>query len=254
MSKAALAKTTQNSVEANSMFNDADGGFENSDAETFAVPYILILQKTSPYCDEDHEKYLGTSATPGNFLNSVSQKVYPKNISVIPCYYNRVFIEWAQDLGGFKGVHLPDSEVVRGACRDNHGKFLLENGNYLQDTRQHFCLVLTDEGPEQVLIPMASTQIKKSRQWMTIMRNIKFEGSDGKFTPPMFSHIYTLATVGESNEYGNWKGYKIEMDRILTDKEADVYAMAKDFKEQLHSGALKAAVPAMEEEALSTDM
>ena len=219
---------------------DAGQGFENTSMDDFVVPFLTILQKMSPVCDEDDPAHID-GAKPGLFFNLSTQQVYEELI-IVPAAYQRMFAEWVprESGGGFRGHHLPESPEVSSAQRDDHGKFVLKNGNHLTDTRYHFVLLLSNGRPDRAVIAMSSTQIKKSRLWMTAMRNLEMTTPDGKkFTPPMFSHVYRLTTVAESNDQGTWKGYKIECARSLTKEEGNVYQAAKDFRKEVESGRIK---------------
>ena len=64
---------------------------------------------------------------------------------------------------------------------------------------------LSDDGSaETALITMKSTGLKTSRQWNSMISGIKLQGTNGKFTPPMFSHIYHLTTV-DKYYYANYE-------------------------------------------------
>jgi hypothetical protein len=57
---------------------------------------------------------------------------------------------------------------------------------------------------------MGSTQIKKSKQWLTIMDELRGKRADGTvFRLPSFAREYLLDTVEESNDQGDWAGWKI---------------------------------------------
>jgi hypothetical protein len=219
---------------------DAGMGFENTDADSFAVPFLSILQKMSPQCDPDSGAYI-KGAKPGDFFNSVTGEVYGDTVQVVPAHFVRLFVEWVprDQGGGFRGSHKPDDDIVRKATRNDRGKFLLSNGNELMDTRYHFALMIRDGGAfVPVLIAFTSTQIKKSRAWLSIADGIKFRSKDNRlFTPPLFSHVYRLSTVTESNDLGTWKGYKVEIDHPIGDGELDLYLAAKDFRERVKAGS-----------------
>jgi len=117
-------------------------------------------------------------------------------INVVPCHYKRQYIEW-QDRGTSSGapvaIHEPDSDIVSQTTRGKDYKDRLPNGNYLDNTANHFVLVLGDN-PQTALISMKSTQLKVSRKWNSMMMGIKMQGKNGLFTPPTYSHIYKLST------------------------------------------------------------
>jgi hypothetical protein len=95
--------------------------------------------------------------------------------------------------------------------------------------------------PNPALIVMKSTQLKKSRKWNSMMQSVKVEGKNGLFTPPMFSQIYRLTIVSESNAKGNWHGWEIEKVGAVDD--AGIYGIAKTFAASIKAGEVKAKPP-----------
>jgi hypothetical protein len=63
------------------------------------------------------------------------------------------------------------------------------------------------------------------------------QGKNGLFTPPMFSQVYKLSTVAESNDKGKWFGWEIE--RLGAVESADVYSAAKSFAQSVSAGDVK---------------
>lgn len=190
---------------------EGDTGFEDTKSDDFLIPFLNLLQKTSPQCDPDSPAYI-EGARGGQFYDPATGELMDE-VEVIPCHYKHAMVEWAprDEGGGFKGQHPPGTE--QGLERDETGKFLLKNGNYLADTRYFFVLRRNKEGdllPN--VISMASTQIKKGKQWMTRMQAIRVTGAGGKrFMPPMYAHSWKLTSIPEENDKGSWRGYKIEM-------------------------------------------
>lgn len=223
---------------------EAGGGFDEAGSESFAIPFVDIIQKGSPQCDPDKGGYR-KDAKPGMILNSVSEELYSgeEGIVVCPAYYQHRFVEWVPRSagGGFRGMYVPGDPVVLEALRrgrDEKGNFPLENGNHLTDTRYHFVVLVTEAGIEPALIPMKSTQIRKSKKWMSNMQKLKAVGKNGPFTLPQYSHLYRLTTVGEENAKGSWRGWAIERLRKLEANAEDVaiFQAAKDFKAQIAAG------------------
>lgn len=233
---------------------DAGMGFENADSNAYAIPFISILQSGSPQCKKSEGKYI-KGAEEGMLYNTVSELVSSgdEGILVVPCHYDRVFLEFGdRDAGdtGFYGAHSPSSERVLStqvATSGKHeGKLVTAEGHILTDTRQHYVLVVDVDGAySPAVIGMSSTQIKASRNWMSKMDGIKMKRADGSmFTPPMFSHVYKLTTVPQSNDQGAWMGWKIELVSALSD--ANVYQAAKAFRDAVKAGEAK---PKMESDA-----
>ena len=83
---------------------------------------------------------------------------------------------------------------------DNKEYVVGGDGSYIEETHQHFVLLLKEDGTmETALIAMKSTQLKKSRKWNSMMASRTVKGKNGSFTPPRYSHIYHLKTVSEEN-------------------------------------------------------
>jgi hypothetical protein len=238
-----------------SMFEeDANGGFEQADSTAYAIPFLSILQSGSPQVKKSDGAYI-KGAEEGFLFNSVTQDIVDGNagLTVIPCYYTRRFVRWgARDAGGgYKGEYLPTDPIL-GTGKDVDGRILLadDSGNFnpktsdiLVDTRNHYVLIVTDMGYTPALISISSTQIKKSRQWMSKMDGIKMRRGDGSlFTPPMFSHSYRLTTVPESNDKGSWYGWKIETVGPVED--TALYQAAKAFRDSVGAGEVKVQPPA----------
>ena len=229
---------------------DIGAGFENADRDSYSIPFLSILQSGSPQVKKSDGAYI-KGAEEGFLFNSVSQEIVSgeTGIKVIPAYFTRRFVEWiprdAGGGGGLVGEHLPSDAIVNSATRDSKNQLVLPTGNILVDTRTHYVLVVNlDTGSfTPALISMASTQVKKSRQWMTRMESIKFKNSQGQlFTPPMFSHLYHLTTTPEQNDQGSWYGWKIEMVGALEDPA--LYGAAKSFRDAVKAGEAKPSQPA----------
>ena len=66
------------------------------------------------------------------------------------------------------------------------------------------------------------------------MNSIKLKGDNGHYTPPSYSHIYSLKTVAQSNDKGTWFGWNISKVGPVQDKE--LYRQAKAFAESISKG------------------
>tara|TARA_R110000803_G_scaffold195552_2_gene258794 strand:+ start:205 stop:993 length:789 start_codon:yes stop_codon:yes gene_type:complete len=220
-----------------SMFEaDAGQGMDQMGQEDLALPFLKILGGNSPELDiiEDARK--------GDIYNTVTSQVFKgkEGIRVIPCSYQRRFIQWAPRAtgnGAPTSIYEPgqDRPKTERSADDNKDYVVDGSGEYIEETHQHFVLVLTEDGSaETALIAMKSTQLKKSRKWNSIMASRSMEGSNGRFTPPRFSHIYHLKTYGEENAKGSWHGWEMSCEGPISD--AGTYKQAKAFAESIGSG------------------
>lgn len=233
---------------------DAGAGMEGADKDSFAIPFLRVVQKMSPQVDEAEPEFL-EGAKPGMFLNSVTNELFDgkKGVDFYPCAYQRRFLRWGPRSGegaGFKGEVLPEEvpgmlergEIVEHERRlyfpNAQGEINVKTCDHLADTRSHFGIAVDSEGNAmQVLLALTSTQIKKSKQLMSILSNVKVQGPNGKITPPTWANKIRITTVPESNDQGSWHGVKFESDGFVTDP--DLYAAGKEFHAAIASGEAK---------------
>jgi hypothetical protein len=207
---------------------DADKGSQNMTQEDLALPFLKVLGQLSPEINKRDGKYV-EGAEAGMILNTVTNEIFDgaKGIDVLPVFYERKYVEW-QDRGDSKGapvaIHNAESDIVSTTTRDKSYKDRLPNGNYLENTANHFVVVL-GKSPQSALISMKSTQLKISRKWNSMMMGIKLQGKNGMFTPPTYSHIYKLKTTQMSNDKGTWFGWDVSKVGPIEDK--SVYESAK---------------------------
>jgi hypothetical protein len=264
MSKDVAVNQSTEIVIASMYEDDAGFGFEEATKDAYAIPFISVLQAGSPQVKKSEGAYI-KGAEEGDIFNSVSQDVTKgdEGVLVVPCYYSRRFVQWGNrsNGGGFKGEFTADDPIVsktkaiagRDLLPNDAGEFDPSSSDALVDTRNHYVLVLDKNGGySPALIAMSSTQLKKSRQFMSKMEALKFKRADGSlFTPPMFSHIYKLTTVPESNDKGSWFGYKIELVGKLEDPA--LYGAAKGFRNAITAGEVKVQQPMAEAGVMETE-
>ena len=241
MAKSALAEKVEEStalVLASAFEEDASDSFAGMNQDDFALPFLRLLTNTSP------EVGAIDGALPGMIYNSVTGQLYDgkKGIKVIPCAYVRQYIEWApRGSGSGAPIHIypSTSDILSKTHREpGENKDYLDNGNYIENTANHYVMVVEEDGsPSPALIVMKSTQLKKSRKWNSMMQSVKLQGRNGLFTPPMYSQMYRLSTQPESNDKGKWFGWEVE--RIGTVDEQGLYETAKLFSQSVSSGIVK---------------
>ena len=217
---------------------DAGAGFDGMTQDDYALPFLRLLTSTSPEVGEVD------GALPGMILNSVTGELYDgkKGIHVVPCVYVRQYIEWmprGQGSGAPVHIYPATSDILSQTHRDpGDNKDYLDNGNYIENTANHYVMVIDENGvPSPALIVMKSTQLKKSRKWNSMMQSVKMTGKNGLFTPPMYSQIYRLTTTAESNDKGKWFGWEIE--RTGPVESNDIYMACKQFAQSVSAGDVK---------------
>lgn len=243
-------KANQLAVRVVSLEADAGQGFENTDKDSFAIPFLRILQGLSPQCNKANTAEYIKGADQGDLFNTVSKEVVSSDdgMDIIICHYDRKFTEWAPNRGGFRGEHAPTDPILRKVEErvDDEGKrqMVLPNGNSVQDTRYHFALKLNEDGSTtRLLICAASSGIKKSKRLMTELDGLKSINSQGKpFTPPLFYSIIHVTTAPESNDQGDWFNWDFTIMRQLDlgdEDDVSLYLSAKAFRDSIAKGAVK---------------
>jgi len=182
------------------------------------------------------------NARKGDIYNTVTGALVKgkEGIRVIPCAYQRRFIQWAprgSGSGAPVAIYEPNDNrpETKRSPDDNKDYVVGGEGDYIEETHQHFVIVLNDDGSaETALIAMKSTQLKKSRKWNSMMASRQMQGKNGPFTPPRFSHIYQLKTIQEENSKGSWHGWEMSLEGPITD--TALYFRAKQFADSITSG------------------
>jgi len=260
----AVATVPASAVVPTTMFEaDAGQGMEGATAESFAIPFLSVLQSNSPQVDEASGAAI-EGARAGMFYENVtgrlvSGKPEGGGVHIVPCAYRRVFLRWGPrggDNAGFKGELLPEQvaeDRARGKIIDVDGRLYYpdEDGQIkrakdgtilcdrVSDTRNHYVLLLNDEDGswQQALLSLTSTQIKKSKTLMAALASVKIAGATGLYTPPTFANVVRATSLAESNDKGNWFGIRMEIVSRVNRQE--VYAAAKAFRDSVVKGQVE---------------
>lgn len=233
---------------------DVGLGMEGATQESFAIPFLSVLQKISPQCEESDAAYID-GAKAGMLFESVSKSLFDgkKGIDFVQCAYRRTFLRWAPrgaEGGGFKGEYAPEvvaSMRESGKLVEFEGRlyFPLDDGtvnpkrcDFVADTRNHFILLLDGDTPRECLLTLTSTQIKKSKQLMTLLASKKINGN----VMPTFATVIHANTALESNDKGQWHGINFADAGDIQSKE--LYDAAKAFHASITAGAVKATYEA----------
>lgn len=176
-------------------------GNENVGVEDLVIPRLEIVQGLSPALKPGDPGFI-EGAKQGDLINSVTNRVYGREVFVVPVHYAKQFLVWKKysEGGGFFGAFAtqPEAEdrkkevVAEGEKADN-----IE----VLDVPTHMCLLVNHaEGTvDEVMIPMAKTKAKVSRAWNTMVR---LAGVD------RFARVYRIGVALEKNkknqEYWNY--------------------------------------------------
>lgn len=222
------------------LLRDSGAGVDSMGMDDVAVPYLYILQTNSPQVNPDHDSYI-EGAKAGMFFNNVSNEIYDgreTGLVVIPCAYERKYVEWVprDSGGGYVADHDIESNILSETTPNEKGIPCLGNGNLIIETAYHYVYF---QNPltgvwEEIIIPMKSTMLKKSRRWNKTLMATLIPGTTNR--APRWLYPYRLKTVKESKNDNTWSNFDIE--RLPNPVTADQYRAAKAFAELFDTGMI----------------
>jgi hypothetical protein len=247
---------TGSAVQSYDYGQDTGAGTENVTGDEFQIPFLRILQALSPQCRPVAAGGLA-GAKPGMIFNAGTGEMFDgeKGIPFLPVHRDHNFVEFyprpPEGPGGFVGLHAPDApKIVQ--LRAKHGKFGKlpsedDKGDTTEIGEAYYLYGLVGLAmPAMVLVPFASTQIKKYKNFMARIIGIKYEGPDGKpVSPPLWAHRWNLTTVYETKGTNNFYGWSLTMAgdtaaeaRLATND--PLYVQGREFYNLIKTGQAKA--------------
>ncbi len=218
------------SIPAEDLLADVGRGLEKVSSDDMTIPRLAIIQSGSPQRKKKDDKYID-EADEGMVFNTVSNALYKDTFYVVPCEFEKLFIEWVpRESGGGLVTMYNTSNKPQAKKEENGRRFLLENGNQLVDTAQHYVMVIGKDGSyEPAVMSMSSSLLTVSRNWVTRMK-LQRENVNGKLIePPTFYYKWPVTTIEKTNSDGSWFFYKIGNPEPIGD--ADLYQEVKSLSE-----------------------
>lgn len=231
------------------MEEDAGGGLEEVGIRDQEIPFIKIAASLSPQVQKVEPNYI-EGLEVGMIFNQSTEQFWDgdEGIFVVPVGYQKQWIEWPLERkkGGFP-VHIYDADegerLEKQCTRNDKNKLVMPDGEtILEETAVHFVFfrpVSGDGAWNHAVIPMASTQLKKSRKWITKLMNVRLERKDGAgtYNPASYATAWKLTTQPEQNEKGNWFGWVIEGVGMVSDP--DLYSTVREFAHRVRRGEVE---------------
>lgn len=231
----------------------AGGGMEETTADSYAIPFLSVLQKGSPQVDEASGKSL-KGAKAGMLFINVGNLMFDgaKGIELVQAHYKRVFLRWgSRDAGGgFKGELAPevvaqmraDGQIVdikgRSYIADKNGDVDPEEADRVVDTRVHYMLMIDRKKKtyKRCVLSLASTQVRKSKDLMSMFADLRLEEDGQEYCPATYQSVLKITTVPEKNDQGTWYGVSFEIIGQFDDPEDPIFLAAEQFKEAVKTG------------------
>jgi hypothetical protein len=208
------------------------------------IPLVYVLQPLSPQALKKTEKYIEGAEAGDIWLRNAADPIVKGDDGMVfqPCYFNKDWVEWMPDRGGFVGRHLdrPDEAVqedVEGDDGQTRQVWRLPNGNQVVETRYHIGFVLRDgEPPLPYTIPLSSTGHSVSKAWMFAMNSEQLP--DGGTMPPWMV-LYRLTTKMRTKNDKNWFQLEVTKEGYISTEEE--YERGLALHDAFASGAKKVA-------------
>lgn len=225
-------------------------GFENVTTNDLLIPRLTILQSNSPQVTRGQPEY-DPNLKAGEIYDVGLQESFGESLMVVPVHFFKQWLEWAPRNTNKGLVNIHDTAAIMDQTEKNDkNKDVLPSGNYVAETAQFYVINVSGKNRKS-FIAMTSTQLKKSRSWLTRAQNITLKRADGsEFQAPLFYRSYILSTVPESNAEGNWFGWKIETGPALTELEdwKSVHKQIVEFRESIDKGEVQSDKSSLEPE------
>lgn len=239
---------------------DAGKGSEDVQVSDLIVPFVRILQDLSAQVKKSKPEYI-EGAEAGMFFNTATQELYSgqDGIFVVPIKFQTRYTEWVPRTagGGLVADHGDDASVLN-RCEQKDNKYTTPEGNEIVEAGTFWCyLVNIETGAYQgILLSFSGTQRKKGRRWNTMIKSLQVQVKGKPINPASFYQTYKLTSVPETNDKGDWYGYRIESHcpTVTLPNGTDIYMSAREFLESIASGKIQAAAAAEDHSDDSVDL
>lgn len=216
----------------------AGAGMENVKATDIIIPRVTILQGLSPQLNKQKAEYI-KGAEAGQFVEVGINKILGEKFLFVPVYYSKRYLEWHPRASGKGLARIHDNDaIINETMEGPNGENVLPSGNIIMETAQFFGFDLSRE-MRQIFIPMASTQLKKARRWLSMANDMRLASGS---KAPLFWGVYELSIVPESNNKGDFYGWKVDFNSLVKNlpNGKDILMEAHKFHHSLASGVAKA--------------
>lgn len=208
---------TLKTAAANFDANDTNEGFEQINNGTMAIPFVRILQKLSPQLDKQKPEYV-IGAEEGHWYNTTSKDVLGSSFNCIVLKYERIYIEWRPNRGGFVAYHDPDN-AERIAIDKTFGNWKTKDGNLLQENYVYMILIEGHENEGICVLSLSSSAIKVAKEWNRIMTTHVMD--NGQKAKPYYL-VWELTTDYKKNEKGSWYVPAFKFVRYIDEQQYNI--------------------------------
>lgn len=193
----------------------AGKGMENITAADIQIPFLAILQSNSPEVDGSVSERKLEAASPGMFINTVTQQLTPGDTGFVfvPCATNHCYVEWIkrkQGGGYVRPLAINSPEVARAKAEAKAFNELEVKGadgvvHDLVETFYCVGLVLDEDMVAPIgfaILAFKSKSIKPYKRGIADLYTFSRQ-------VPLFSHRLRITTVPDRGAGGSFMNYAI---------------------------------------------
>lgn len=196
-------------------------GSEDVSANEMILPRVDVIQALSPQIKKNDPSYI-PDAEQGMIFNTVTGQLYGSEVTFVPVLFRKEYTVWKlrKAGGGFCGAHKYEADAQLAVEQ-------MENpADYeVVESHQHFCIILSDSGPQEAVFSMTKSKLKVSRALNTL---IQIAGVD------RFAKAYKLSAVEDSGAKGDYWTFKAHPVGYVSQ---DLYNKGKSLYEMIKAGA-----------------
>lgn len=189
-------------------------GFGDINSSTMAIPFLKLAQDLTPQTKKTKPEYI-EGLEVGELFNSVTGEIYGTHLEVIIVKFERVYIEWLPNRGGFVGYHSP--EVAEEMADDmTFGKWKTREGNDLVEYYAYYILINGHEIEGPLVMSLTSTAIKTAKSLNRAMTTHIM--ANGKRAMPFYL-IYNVDSVLQTKGANDFFGYKFSFKEYINEEQ-----------------------------------
>ncbi len=196
-------------------------GSEDVTGNDMSIPRVDVIQALSPQIKRNDPAYID-GAQQGDIFNTITNFIYGPEVVFVPVLFRREYAVWKLRTagGGFAGAFPTEAEA------EAHRATLPNPADYeVSESHQHFSLVLNGDRIEQVVLSMAKSRLKTSRQLNTLVQMAEVD---------RFAKAYKASSVEVSGPLGDYWSMKIAPMGFVS---KEIYEKGQKLYELIKAGA-----------------
>lgn len=208
-------------------------GLEDVGREDVLIPRLALAQDLTPQRKKSNESYIQGLET-GQLFNSVTNEVYGTEVTVVPLYFFKQFIEFKpmNEGGGVVAMYASMQDVPRGGLDFVDGK-----QPRVTEFKNFMCLLIReDDAPVPIVVSFKSTGLKTAKQWISWSRMTNL---------PLYAKSYKLTSISRTKGSQEWAALKVTPGDFVP---ADFYQGAEKMFNELRASGVKYDTTGMSEE------